>query len=420
MATASERVGSAATGSNIRTLSASRVESVDLLRGLVMVVMALDHSREFFTYIRTPPEFLAQTSLLLFFTRWITHFCAPAFFFLAGTGAFLSASRGKKTIEIASSLAKRGAWLILLEVTIIDFGWTFVPGMVFAGVVYALGACMIILALLVWLPARWVGIVGLAIIVFHHLFDRVKPEAFGPLKYLWIVLHKPGFYPITDNVFFINLYVLVPWCGVMAAGYGLGVILLKSPEVRRKWLFGIGLMATVLFVLLRFTHGYGQPPAGAGLMSATVGPYVPQATLSKSIIAFLNVNKYPPSLQFLLMTLGPALMLLAWFDRLDLSAPRNWFWRKILVYGQVPMFYYILHIWLLHIIALGVAMVRGQSYGWLLHGGIFTGKNPNDVYGYGLPVVYLVWITVVVALYPLCAWYAEYKRTHRQWWLRYF
>ena len=155
------------------------------------------------------------------------------------------------------------------------------------------------------------------------------------------------------------------------------------------------------------------------MLNATAGPYVPQPTVEKSIIAFFNVNKYPPSLQFLLITLGPSLMLLAWFDRLDLSAPKNWFWRKILVFGQVPMFYYILHIWLIHVLALVIAMVRGQSYGWLLNGGIFGGVGPNDVYGYSLPIVYLMWVIVIVALYPVCAWYAEYKRTHKQAWLRY-
>jgi uncharacterized membrane protein len=420
VATVSGPVTSGQSHSAVQSIPRVRIEPVDLLRGLVMVIMALDHTRESFTYIRRPPEIVQFSYLALFFTRWITHFCAPAFFFLAGTGAFLSASRGKKWEQTAAFLAKRGVWLILLEFTLIDLGWTFVPGMIFAGVVYALGACMLILAAMVWLPPKWVGAIGVAIIVLHHLFDRVQADSLGSFKYVWMLLHQPGFVPIRPpDIFFINLYVLVPWCGVMAAGYGFGVLLLKSPDLRRKWIFWIGAAATALFFLLRFTHGYGQPPRDAVMLGVTAGPYVPQATLEKSIIAFFNVNKYPPSLQFLLMTLGPSLMLLAWFDRMNLQAPANWLWRKILVFGQVPMFYYILHIWLIHVLALVIAMVRGQSYGWLLKGGIFTGLAPNDVYGYGLPTVYLLWLAVVVMLYPVCAWYADYKRTHKQWWLRY-
>ena len=401
-------------------VAGQRLESVDLLRGLVMVIMALDHTREFFTYVRTTPENLAQSTLPLFFARWITHFCAPTFFFLAGTGVFLSASRGKSTSQIAGFLVKRGAWLIILEFAVVDLGFSFVPGQIFAGVLWALGACMIILAALVWLPPKWVGILGVAIIFLHHLSDRIRPESFGALNYLWRLIHQPGVIMIRPpDIFFINLYVWVPWCGVMAAGYGFGKLLLLAPDKRRQWAFRIGLAATVLFLILRFTHSYGQPPAEATLIPFSAGPYVPQPTLAKSIMAFLNVCKYPPSLQFLLMTLGPALMVLSWFDRLDLAAGKNWLWKKVLVYGQVPMFYYILHIWLIHVLAILVAMVHGQSYEWLLHGGIFRGAGPTDVYGYGLPFIYLMWFVVVVTLYPACAWYARYKRSHKQWWLRY-
>lgn len=408
------------TRSKVISVPRARVESVDLLRGVVMVLMALDHTREFFSYVRVPPEFVAQSTLPLFFTRWITHFCAPAFFFLAGTGAFMSASRGKKTSELASFLVKRGAWLILLEFTIIDFGWSFVPGFIFAGVLYALGACMIILALLVWLPVRWIAVISLGGIVFHHLFDKIQPEAFGPFKYVWILLHQPGVFPIRlPDIFLLNLYVLVPWCFVMGAGYAFGLVLLRPPEERRRWMLGIGAVSTALFFVLRFTNWWGQPPEGAGFIPFTVGPYVPQATVAKSIIAFFNVNKYPPSFQFLLMTLGPSLMAMAWFDRLDLNASRNWFWRKVLVYGQVPMFYYVLHIWFIHILAIILAVVNKQSYRWLFHGAIFAGPGPSDVYGYGLPVIYVIWALVVISLYPACAWFAQYKKTHKQWWLRY-
>jgi uncharacterized membrane protein len=205
----------------------------------------------------------------------------------------------------------------------------------------------------------------------------------------------------------------------MAAGYAFGALLLRKPEQRRRLIFAIGAAATVLFFVLRFTTAYGQPPVDGALIPFAAGPYVPQPTLANSIIAFFNVNKYPPSLQFVLMTLGPALMALAWFDRMDLSAPRNWLWRRIVVYGRVPMFYYILHIWLIHTLAIAVAVIHGQSYGWLLRGAAFSGPAPTDIYGYGLPFVYLMWAVVVILLYPVCAWFAEYKRTHKQWWLHY-
>ena len=418
MASSSSQVASV--DSKLQQLTKPRLDSVDLVRGLVMVIMALDHTREFFTYSRTLPEDLATANLAYFLTRWITHFCAPTFFFLAGTGAFLSASRGKKIGEVASFLAKRGAWLILLEFTLVDIGFSFVPGMIFAGVIYSIGICMIVLALLVRLPTKWIAVIGVSGIVLHHLLDGVKPETFGKLGFVWELLHRPGFIMIKPpNVFFVNLYVIIPWCFVMAAGYAFGQLLLRERAERRRWVFSLGALATALFLLLRFTNWYGNPPADAVMIPFTAGPYIPQPTFSQSLMHFLNVCKYPPSLQFLLMTLGPALMLMAWFDGIDLNARRNWLWQKIVIYGRVPMFYYILHIWLIHCLAIVVATFTGQSQRWLWHGGMFAGPGPNDRYGYGLPMVYLMWIVVVVLLYPVCAWFARYKQTHKQWWLRY-
>jgi uncharacterized membrane protein len=221
------------------------------------------------------------------------------------------------------------------------------------------------------------------------------------------------------DVFFVNAYVIVPWFAVMAAGYAFGQVLLKQQSERRKWVFGIGAAATVLFVVLRLMGWYGNPPTEATLVPFTAGKYIPQATFAQSFMHFLNVSKYPPSLQFLLMTLGPALMFMAYFDGADLSAPRNWFWKKIVVYGRVPMFYYILHIWLLHILAIAVATISGQSQRWLWHGAMLVGPSKGDRYGHNLAFVYLMWAIVVLLLYPLCAWFARYKQTHHQWWLRY-
>ena len=418
----------ALTSTTIATLSDSqsqlrsgrRLDSVDLLRGLVMVIMALDHTREFFSYVRTAPEILPRTDLAYFFTRWITHFCAPTFFFVAGTGAFLYAARGRKTSDVASFLVKRGFWLVLLEFTLVDFGFSFVPGFVIAGVFYAIGFCLVLLAAVIWLPEKWIATIGLGIIFLHNLTDRIRPDSLGAFRIPWELLHVSGAIVIKPpNLFYLNLYVILPWFGVMAAGYAFGALLLKNPEQRRRLILAIGASATVLFFVLRFTTSYGQPPVDGALIPFAAGPYVPQPTLAKSIIAFFNVNKYPPSLQFILMTLGPALMMLAWFDRIDISAGRNWLWRKVVVYGRVPMFYYILHIWLIHSLAILLAVIHGQSYGWLFRGAGFSGPSPNDVYGYSLPFVYLMWAIVVILLYPVCAWFADYKRTHKQWWLRY-
>jgi uncharacterized membrane protein len=401
-------------------LPKTRLDSVDLLRGLVMVIMALDHTREFFTYVRTTPENLATANLAYFLTRWITHFCAPVFFFLAGTGAFLAASKGKKIGDVAAFLAKRGIWLVLLEFTLVDFGFSFAPGMIIAGVFYSIGICMIILALLVRLPIRWIAVIGVGTAVFHHLLDRVQPESFGRFATVWMLLHKPGFIAIKmPKYFFINVYVIIPWFAVMAAGYAFGKLLLKPQHERRQWLFGIGAAMTALFVLLRLTNWYGNPPADAALIPFSAGPYVPQPTFVGSLMHFLNVCKYPPSFQFLLMTLGPALMLMAWFDRMDLDAARNWLWRKVVIYGRVPLFYYILHIWIIHMLAIVIATLNGQSQKWLWNGAGFVGPGRTDHYGYGLAFVYLMWGVVVVLLYPLCVWYGRYKQTHRQWWLRY-
>ena len=385
-----------------------------------MVIMALDHTREFFSYVRNTPEVLPRTDLAYFFARWITHFCAPVFFFLAGTGAFLFAARGRRTSEVAGFLIKRGLWLVLLEFTMVDFGFSFVPGFVIAGVFYAIGLSFLLLAAVIWLPEKWIAVIGLGIIVLHHFLDRVRPESLGALKIPFELLFRPGAIPIKPpDVFFINIYVIVPWFGLMAAGYAFGKLLLKDPRQRRRVMFVIGAVATALFFVLRFTTPFGQPPVEGALIPFAAGPYVSQPTVAKSTIAFFNVNKYPPSLDFTLMTLGPALMLLAWFDRMDLNAGRNWLWRRIVVYGRVPMFYYILHIWLIHCLAIVVAVIHRQSYAWLFHGGGLSGPGPNDVYGYGLPFVYLMWAMVVILLYPVCAWFAEYKRAHKQWWLRY-
>jgi uncharacterized membrane protein len=389
---------------------APRLVSVDILRGLVMVIMALDHTRDFMTNIRFTPEDLSHTYGTLFFTRFITHFCAPVFSFLAGTGAYLAASRGKSIPQISRFFFTRGLWLVVLELTVVDFGWCFVPWSA-AGVIWILGWSMVVMALIVRLPIRWIGAFGIGMVFTHNLLDRINPASFGKLYWLWMMLHVPGQIQVTPNFVFLNLYVLIPWVGVMAAGYAFGALLLR-PD-RRKWLLTLGLSITALFFVLRGFNLYGNGIAG---YPYSVGPWQVQPTFSLTVISFFNTLKYPPSLHYLLMTLGPALVLLALLD--GASAERG-LGRILLVYGRVPMFYYILHLYLIHLLAIAAALAFHQPAAWLWHGAIFLNPTPPG-YGHGLPFIYAMWMLAVASLYLPCRWFMEFKQRHRDWtWLSY-
>jgi uncharacterized membrane protein len=413
MITASSSPTVAALKTSASTLAAqvARLDSVDILRGLVMVVMALDHTRDFMTNVRFTPEDLSHTYGTLFFTRFITHFCAPVFSFLAGTGAFLAVSRGKSIPQISWFLLSRGLWLVFLELTVIGFAWAFVPFAV-AGVIWCLGWSMVAMSLIVRLPVRWIAVFGLGMVATHNLLDRINPASFGKLYWLWMMLHVPGPIPITAHFTFFNLYVLIPWVGVMASGFAFGTVLLR-PD-RRKWILTLGISMTALFFLLRGFNLYGNGTSGYPF---SVGPWIVQPTLTLTVISFFNALKYPPSLDYLLMTLGPALIALGLLDgvRAESGVPRI-----LVVYGRVPMFYYILHIYLIHILAIVVALIFHQPAAWLWHGAIFMLPTPPG-YGHGLPFIYLMWITVVVLLYLPCRRFMEYKKKHRDWaWLSYF
>jgi uncharacterized membrane protein len=395
------------------SVSAPRFDSVDLLRGIIIVIMSLDHLREYLTYLTFPPEALSLTWPGLFFTRWITHFCAPLFFFLAGTGSYLSQSRGNAGGSLSRFLWTRGLWLMVLEITIIDFAWAFRPFAV-ASVIWTLGLSMIVMAAVVRLPLRWVAVFGVGMIFVHNLLDPIQADALGRFGWLWKFTHAPGFIPILpQRGILIVLYVLIPWVGVMAAGFGFGVLLQFPAERRRKLMFAIGSVAVALFVVLRATNIYGNPtntPFPGG------GNFVPQHSAMMSLVAFLNVEKYPPSLQFLLMTLGPGILALAAFD--GVVAARNRIARVLIVFGRVPLFYYVVHIYCAHLVALAIAVAFDQPTKRLLDGSYFV-SPPEPGYGHHLLFIYFVWIVFNVALYFPCRWYAEYKRTHRHWWLSY-
>ena len=388
-----------------------RLISVDVLRGLAMVIMALDHTREFMSNSSFHPEDLAHTNGALFFTRFITHFVAPVFCFLAGTGAFLATTRGKSLKQVSWFFFTRGLWLVVLELTIVDFAWGFVPW-AFAGVIWVLGWSMVLMAVIVRLPVGWIAGFGLGMIATHGLLDRVNPASLGRLSWFWQMLHTPGRIAITSHSSFLVIYTLIPWVGVMAVGFAFGKLLLRSDC--RKWILAIGICATTLFFLLRGLNLYGNGVAGLpfGYLRST-GPWRLQPTVSLTVISFFNTLKYPPSLDYLLMTLGTSLILLALLDGVKAEDRLG---RILLVYGRVPLFYYVLHLYLIHIMAILVALASHQPV-W--HGPIVAAPTPLG-YGHSLPLVYAMWILVVVMLYLPCRWFMQIKARHRDWaWLSY-
>jgi len=390
-----------------------RLVCVDALRGLVMIIMALDHTRDFMSYLRFSPEDLAHTYGALFFTRLITHYCAPVFCFLAGTGAFLATSRGKSLQQVSGFFFTRGLWLVILELTVVDFAWGFVPW-AHAGVIWILGWSMVAMALIVRLPVRWIAALGVGMIASHNLLDRIDPASLGKLSWLWMILHTPGRIPITAHFSFFIGYVLIPWVGVMASGFAFGSLLLR-PD-RRKWILTLGITATALFFVLRGFNLYGNGIAGLPFgFPRSAGPWSVQPTLSLTVISFFNTLKYPPSLDYLVMTLGPALILLGLLDRANAERGLG---RILLVYGRVPLFFYVLHLYLIHVMAILAALAFHQPV-W--HGPIIAGISPKPVgYGHGLPFIYTMWILAVAILYLPCRWFMELKRGHRDWaWLSY-
>jgi uncharacterized membrane protein len=345
----------------------SRIASVDALRGLIMIIMALDHVRDFFHSAANQfrPEDLTRTTPAIFFTRWITHFCAPVFMFTAGMGAYFWLQRGHTKAELSAFLIKRGVWLAILDLTVIRIALSFGAGPLLLTVLWGLGWAMIILAALVHLPIRAIAILSIATIALHSfLFPLSLPG-----------LHETGaFEPFGWTVRIV--YTPIPWFAVMSAGFCFGEIFMNH----KRWIAPIGLALTAAFLILR----------------------VPRTT---GVLSFLNVTKQPPSLDFVLMTLGPALILLALFDKMTF-APAN----PLLIFGRVPLFYFVAHLYLIHFLALAVA--------WPTMINPVAGNIPQG-YGYSLPVTYGIWIAVVAALYPLCLWYARLKQRRRNWWLSY-
>ncbi|MFL5465240.1 MAG: DUF1624 domain-containing protein [Gemmatimonadaceae bacterium] len=380
---------------------AARVASVDIVRGAIMVLMALDHIRDYTTKLRIRPEDLTQSSVALFATRWITHFCAPGFSLLAGVGIGLAMNRGKSAREMSRFLVVRGLWLLVLELVITPIGWQFgfdlIPA--FALVLWALGLSMIVMAAVVHLSRGVVAAASILMIAGHNMFDSVTPESWGTLAPLWQILHVPGF-AIPGKLFVA--YPLIPWVAVMALGWALADIYRWDAARRRRFLILTGIATTVLFVVIRMINAYGDPL-----------PWTVQRSAGLTVASFLNARKYPPSLDFLLMTLGPILFTLG-----ATEGRRGRIASWLSVYGRVPMFYYVVHIYVVHAVAVALAFVQGGTFRRIP---VIT--DPAGIppwYGVSLPGVYVAWALVVITMYPLCLWYGRLKQRRDDWWLAYF
>ena len=380
-----------------------RIESIDVVRGFIMILMAIDHTRDFFGPQGINPTDPATTTIPLFFTRWITHFCAPTFFLLTGTGAFL-ARRRKSTNELSLFLFTRGLWLLFLEMVVVRcLGWqfNFDYHVTILNVLWALGWAMIVLSGLVYLPVCAVAVFGIAMIASHNSFDFVKSS-----NWLWTILHSPNVLLNRPGHIVLVAYALIPWAGVTAVGYALGQIYSWPSNRRKRFLLPLGLGLMAAFCVLRAINHYGDPV-----------PWSTQRSAAFTALSFLNTTKYPPSLLFLLMTLGPTALLLWAVD----AATPPWLY-PALIFGKVPMFYYLLHIPLIHTLALIVCYARYGQVHWMFESpglGQFP-VTPPPGWGYSLPFIYLIWAIVVVTLFPLCRWFAGVRQRRNNAWLSYF
>ena len=389
----------------------SRIQSVDAARGAVIILMALDHLRDFINssaQVFSPTD-LTRTTAALFFTRWITHFCAPVFCFTAGMGAFLWMQRNRTKAQLSRFLLSRGLWLVILELTVLRFimfsSARFTNTLIILLVIWMLGLCMMALAGLIHLPTRLLAILSLTVIVGHNLLDGIDATRFGKAAWTWNILHQQGVFRVGSSSA-VAAYPLIPWVAVMAAGYCFGTVMLWDRDRRRRFLIRLGLGLSLAFVLLRAWNHYGD-----------LFRWAPQKSALFTVLSFLNCTKYPPSLAFLLMTMGPAFLTMAWLERVSLPATH-----PLIVFGRVPFFFYTVHLAAEHLVAILMGLVRYGPGRYLLQpspamGGPSQMFPPN--YGFPLWVVYVTWIAVIVMLYPLCRWFARLKQRRRDWWVSY-
>jgi uncharacterized membrane protein len=416
---ASEFSGVGASNQSTLTIRKARIDSVDLLRGLIMVVMMLDHTRDFVhrDAFAFDPADVSRTFPALFFTRWITHFCAPLFVFLAGTAVSFQETRGRSKAELSKFLITRGLWLIAIELVVlrplIFFNFHYAELLCFLQVIWVIGCSMIVLAAAIHLPLRWNIVLSLSVIVLHNLLDGVRVTAFnGPgtpvpgfWQSVWYVLHRQGaIFPLGfpgPGVFVV--YPLIPWPAVMSAGYAFGSLYRKDPIARRRALLLLGSAIVLGFVIIRLTNLYGDPVAWTTRFGA-----------GKAVLSFLAVTKYPPSLLYLMMTIGPGILFLAFAERHTSSALA----RVFITFGRVPLFFYLLQWVTAHGLAVAAAWIAGKPVAYLFSN-VFLGPPPPAGIGFSLATVYALWLFGVLLLYPLCVWFAGVKARRRDWWLSY-
>ena len=391
------------------TIVKSRITAIDFLRGTIMIIMALDHVRDYLysgSFLNDPLD-LGKTTGIVFFTRWITHFCTPVFMLLAGTSAyFIGQKKNKK--ELSVFLVKRGLWLVFLELVVVNFAWNFnitFPMFLFI-TIWALGVGMIVLAAAIHLPKKWILIICIIIIAGHNLLDGVHFEGNTLQGFGWALLHDQRFFTWHGELLLVG-YPLIPLIAVMPLGYCLGAWYAKDydAEKRKKNLLVTGAGMILLFIVLRFTNLYGDPVK-----------WSVQKDGFFTFLSFLNINKYPPSLLYLLVTLGAAALFLSFTEKL-----KNGFVNVVSVYGRVPMFYYLIHIYVIHLIALiASALTPRQDWTiWMLKQPIWFTHDLKG-YGFSLPVAYLTWALIVTGMYPLCKRYDKYKQSNKdKWWLSY-
>ncbi len=388
-------------GAPVPAPPSARLPSIDRMRGLVILLMALDHVRDFFNadaFLFDPTD-LCRTTPALFLTRFITHFCAPTFVFLAGVSAFLHGTKLSTSAQLSWFLLTRGMGLVLLEILVVSPAWRLEFGATYLATLWAIGISMMALSALVWLQPRVVLLVGAVILLGHNLLDPLHASAFGDFSPLWSMLHEPGALPFGLRGRLV--YPVLPWIGIMALGYGLGGVFLEPAARRDRQLVLIGLTAIAAFVLLRGTNLYGDPR-----------PWTLQSDAVMTALSVLDVTKYPPSLLYALVTLGPMLILLPAMDRLGGIVGE-----VLVTFGRVPLFFYVLHIYVAHLAAVALWLAEGFTIDQL-HGFGIPSDPPGGL-GLSLAGTYVAWALVVAALYPACHWYAGIKQRRRDWWLSY-
>jgi uncharacterized membrane protein len=387
-----------------------RIDSIDLLRGLVMIIMALDHTRDFLhkAALTDDPLNLATTTPILYFTRWITHLCAPIFVFLAGAGAYFQSLRKSKK-QLSTFLIKRGSWLLFIEIVVINFAFSFDSHytVISLQTIWSIGISMIILGLMVWLPFNAILITGLVIVLGHNALDFFEKTLKSSPGWWYDLLHHQGFYPLWDHHSLLILYPFLSWSGLMMLGYCFGKLFVQYDGAQRKRiLLWLGLGVIVFFIVLRYINIYGDRDA-----------WSTQKNGVSTFLSFMNVRKYPPSLLYMCATVGIGILFLALVGR-----KKNSLTRFITVYGRVPFLYYVLHFFLIHFISAICFLARGHSYteGLKMNPQIIPAKFVAAGEGYSLLTVYIIWICIVLSLYPVCKWFSDYKQRHREkWWLSY-